>query len=77
MTKEAIHQYFENKLGEYLDIEFEECCTCDDYYWSTAEDFYIDSLFSGWCEKYGFEMISCDGGGGDEGYEPKIMRGWY
>lgn len=49
MTKEAIHQYYENNLREYLDAEFEEYCTCDDYYQPVAEDFEITSYVSDWC----------------------------
>jgi len=77
MTKEAIHQYYEKELGQYLDGEFEEYCTCDDYYQPVAEDFEIEYYVSEWCGKCGFELISCDGDGGDGGYEPKLRKGWY
>ncbi|MCD8223398.1 MAG: hypothetical protein LUC99_00855 [Clostridiales bacterium] len=77
MTREAIHQYFERDLREYLDGEFEEYCTCDDYYQPVVEDFDIDYYVSEWCEKHGFKMISCDGTGEDGGYEPKFRKGWY
>lgn len=30
-----------------------------------------------WCEKNGFEFVSCDGDGGDDGYEPKFRNNWY
>ena len=32
MTKESIYKFYEKKLIEYLDSEFEEYCTCDGYY---------------------------------------------
>ncbi|WP_310604953.1 hypothetical protein, partial [Anaerosporobacter sp.] len=41
-TLEIITEYYENKLGKYLDGEFEEYCTCDDYYQPVVEDFEID-----------------------------------
>ena len=77
MTKEAIHQYFEENIRQYLDGEFEEYCTCDDYYQPVVEDFEIDSYVSGWCEKHGFEVVACEGDGEDGGYEPKPRNGWY
>ena len=78
MTKEAIRQYFEKDLFRYLDSQFEEYCICDDYYQPVAEDFEIDYYASEWCGKHGFELVSCEGGGGDGGYEPKLRRGgWY
>ena len=50
----------------------------DDYYQPVAEDFEIDYYASEWCGKHGFELVSCEGGGGDGGYEPKFRRGgWY
>ena len=29
-TKESIYKFYEKKLIEYLDSEFEEYCTCDE-----------------------------------------------
>lgn len=72
MTKEAIHEYFEKDLCQYLDDEFEEYCTCDDYYQPVVEDFDIDYYVSEWCGKNGFELISCEGNGEDGGYEPRF-----
>lgn len=74
MTKEAIRQYFEKDFCQYLDDEFEEYCTCDDYYQPVVEDFDIDYYVSEWCGKHGFEVVSCDGSGGDGGYESKYRR---
>ena len=39
MKKEAIHDLFAKRLQEYLDYEFEDYCTCDDYYQPVVEDF--------------------------------------
>ena len=39
MTKQVIHDLFEDRLRERLDFEFEDYCTCDDYYQSVVEDF--------------------------------------
>lgn len=30
-----------------------------------------------WSKENGFEFVSCEGSGGDDGYEPKFRRGWY
>ena len=40
MTKESIREFYEKKLKEYLDSEFEEYCTCDDYYEPVVEDYF-------------------------------------
>lgn len=77
ITKQAIHEYFEKELYEYLDNEFEEYCTCDDYYPPVAEDFEIDYYISEWAERNGFEMISCDGNGDDGEYELTFRKGVY
>ncbi|MBR1643362.1 MAG: recombinase family protein [Butyrivibrio sp.] len=29
-----------------------------------------------WAKKNGFNVISCNGDGRDDGYEPKFRRGW-
>ncbi len=77
MEKDEIHKIFEEKLREYLDYEFEEYCTEDDYYQPVVEDFEIEYLVTEWSKKNGFEVIACDGDGGDGGYEPKFRKGWY
>lgn len=76
MTKESIHEFYEKKLKEYLDSEFEEYCTCDDYYEPVVEDFELTYDVEHWCKENGFEVISCEGDGSDGGYEPKFRRGW-
>ena len=79
MTKIEIHDIFEKRLKKYLDDEFEEYCTCDDYYQPVVEDFdgNLEYDLPEWCKKNGFEFVSCDGDGDDDGYEPKFRRGWY
>ncbi len=77
MTMEAIFEFFESMLKEYLDSEFEEYCTCDDYYQPVVEDFELTYYVEKWCKENGFEPISCEGEGGDGGYDPKTKRGWY
>ena len=76
MEKDEIHKVFEKKLREYLDYEFEEYCTEDDYYQPVVEDFEIEYRVTEWSKKNGFEVIACDGDGGDGGYEPKLRKGW-
>lgn len=77
MEKDVIREYFETKLSDYLDREFEEYCTCDDYYQPVVEDFEAESYIKEWCSKNGFEFVSCEGDGDDSGYEPKFRKGWY
>lgn len=76
MTKESIYAFYEKKLKEYLDPEFEEYCTCDDYYEPSVEDFELTYDVEHWCKENGFEVISCEGDGSDGGYEPKFRRSW-
>lgn len=77
MTKEAIGDHYRKSLKEYLDIEFEEYCTCEDYYQPVVEGFEIDYRVADWSRKSGFEVISCEGDGHDDGYEPDFRQGWY
>ena len=67
---------FKRFLEDYLDGEFEDYCTEDDYYQPVCEDFDIDYYVSQWCKEYGFDLVSRNGGG-DGGYEPKYRKGWY
>lgn len=76
MTKDAISHFYEKEIRKYLDSEFEEYCTCDDYYEPVVEDFELTYDVTEWCKKNGFEVISCDGDGSNGGYEPKFRRGW-
>lgn len=76
MTKESIYKFYEKKLIEYLDSEFEEYCTCDDYYEPVVEDYDLTYDVEQWCKENGFEVISCEGEGSDGGYEPQFRRDW-
>ena len=75
--KYLIHELFFKRLERYLDSDFEDYCTCDDYYQPVVEDYgcNLKSNLEHWCSKNGFEFISCDGDGYDEGYQPKYRRG--
>lgn len=72
ITKGAIAEYYTKKISKYLDYEFEEYCTCDDYYQPVVEDFEIDDCVKYWCKENGFELVSCEGDGYDDGYEPSF-----
>ena len=61
----------------YLDDEFERYCTCEDYYQPVVEDFEFDYYLEKWCEKNGFEIVSYEGDGHDDGYEPSFTRPFY
>ena len=78
-TKEAIYDLFTKRLREYLDYEFEDYCTEDDYYQPVVEDFgsSLEYALKSWSEENGFEYVSCEGDGDDEGYAPKFRKGWY
>lgn len=78
MPKTEIQDLFRNRLKQYLDDEFEDYCTAEDYYPPVVEDFGANMEYdlSEWCKKNGFELVSLDGDGNDDGYEPKF-RGRY
>lgn len=78
-TKETICDLFTKRLQEYLDYEFEDYCTEDDYYQPVVEDFgnNLEYDLKQWSEENGFEYVSCEGDGDDGGYEPKFRKGWY
>lgn len=79
ISKNEIHDLFSKRLKEYLDDEFEDYCTEDDYYQPVVEDYgaNLEYDLSEWCKKNGFELVSFEGDGDDDGYEPKFRRGRY
>ena len=76
MKAEAIRKIYIKNLKVYLDSEFEEYCTCDDYYQPVVEDFELEYRINDWCRKNGFKIISCEGDGDDSGFEPDSVRRW-
>ena len=78
-TKEAIRDHFTKRLKNYLDDDFEEYCTEDDYYQPCVEDFgsNLEYDLQEWSKENGFELVSCEGDGDDGGYEPKFRKVWY
>lgn len=77
ISQEVISSHYADKLKRYLDYEFEDYCTEDDYYQPVEEDFEIEDYVKEWCKKNNFRFISCDGSGTDDGYEPETCRGRY
>ena len=79
VTKAVIHDLFARRLQDYLDHEFKYYCTCDDYYQPVVEDFgsNLEYDLSKWCKENGFEYVSFEGDGDDDGYEPKFRNNWY
>lgn len=75
--EEEIRELFIARLCEYLDDAFEEYCTEDDYYQPVVEDFDAGYYVQKWSEKNGFQLLSWDGSGDDDGYEPKHRGRWY
>ena len=77
MTREAITDFYENDIRNWLDEEFERYCSCEDYYQPVVEDFEFDYYLAEWCRKNGFEIVSYEGDGHDDGYEPSFTRHYY
>lgn len=80
LTKKMIHDYFVKKIKKYLDDDFEEYCSYDDYYTPGAEDFggNLESDLKSWCKENGFEYISSEGEGEEGDFESKSSyHGWY
>ena len=71
-----IGKIYERDLKGYLDCEFEDHCTCDDYYPPVVVDFELESYLKDWCDENGFKIVACEGDGGDNGYEPDSVRRW-
>ena len=76
MKSDAIRKIYVKNLTEFLDHEFKEYCTCDDYYQPVVEDFELESYVKDWSKKNGFKIVSCEGEGDDSGYEPDSVRRW-
>lgn len=74
MQVTEIQEFYQKSLQDYLDSEFEEYCTCDDYYQPVAEDFEIEYYLNEWSAKHGFELINYEGDGNDDGYEPSFSH---
>ena len=77
VKKEEIAKYFAKELKNHLDNEFEEHCTCDDYYPPVVEDFELEYLVKEWSKRNGFKVLSCEGDGILDDYEPKYRGRWY
>ena len=76
MTKEEISDYYDTLLTDYLDGVFDEYCNGDDYYPPVVEDFELRYYVEDWCKKYGLDIVSCEGDGSDNGYEPREGSGY-
>ena len=72
---EVIHNFFVKRLCGYLDDEFEEYCSDDDYYQPVVEDFELEYRVKNWCRQNAFDFVSCEGHGDDDGYVPKFRGG--
>ena len=73
-SKEKIREHYTKKLVSYLDNEFEEYCTCDDYYEPVVEDFEAEYYTKKWCDENGFKLVSFEGDGCDDGFEPYFRK---
>ena len=70
MDSYDIGRFYQDSLTKYLDDDFDEYVSADDYYEPVVEDFGVDYAVKDWCKKNGFEMISSEGSGHDDGYDP-------
>lgn len=76
LKSDAIRKIYVKNLNAYLDREFEEYCTYDDYYQPVVEDFELEDYAEDWCKKNGFKIISCEDEGDDSGFVPDSVRRW-
>ena len=78
LTKKEIHDYFDESLTKCLDDDFEDYCTYDDsqpYVEDYSEN--LSDEVEEWCQENGFKLISVEGDGYSDDYEPKYRRSWY
>lgn len=75
VTREEICKYYSVKLANYLNEIFEDYCTCEPLYEPVVEDFFVEEYAEEWCLKNGIKIVSCDGGGYDDGYDPDFFAG--
>lgn len=65
MSAEQIFELYDKQLSEELDSDFDEYCTCDDYYPPVVEDYdeNYKHFIQEFCIKYGREMLDyeCEG----------------
>lgn len=67
LSEYSISEIFASSLKNYLDTNFDEYCTSDEYYEPVAEDFEVTSYVENWCKDNGFELVSieCNGNTGE------------
>lgn len=70
LDEERIGDYFCKKLINYLDKELQAYCESDDYYPPVGDDFDAEGCIETWCYKNGFSLLSFNGVGETDGYEP-------
>jgi len=74
LTAEEVRKMFTSSLETFLDDSFEYFCGADDYYQPVVEDFEAEHYTRDWCSKHGFELVSFEGEGWDDGFEPRGRR---
>ncbi|MCI6199610.1 MAG: hypothetical protein MR757_07145 [Proteobacteria bacterium] len=63
LDADKVLSYFAEDLIDYLDGEFENYCSGDDFSPSAVGDFDCAAYTAKWCRKNGFELVSCEGEG--------------
>ena len=71
LDADKVLSYFAEDLIDYLDSEFEDYCSGDDFSPSAVGDFDCAAYVAKWCRKNGFEVVSCEGEGELPDFEPR------
>ena len=71
LDADKVLSYFAEDLIDYLDSEFEDYCSGDDFSPSGVGDFDCAAYVAKWCRKNGFEVVSCEGEGELPDFEPR------
>ena len=69
LSCDEISGYFDESLRDSLDDAFVDYCTAEEYYEPVPEDFECESYLNDWCKKHGFEIVSFEGKGYDDGIQ--------
>ena len=72
LTADFFYKKYKYEITKEIDEDFEEYCTCDDYYEPNAEDYGVDCgeyTLQKYCDEHGLELISFEGEGDTSNYE--------
>lgn len=75
LTDEDIYDFFDEKLQQELDLDFEQYVTAEKYYEPVAEDYGFEYFLEKVCKQYGLEVLCWEGDGDTSDCEPDTY--WY